>query len=96
MPTRSNYRRLLDTSFSNEMNSKENFGAGPPSIRGALKTPNYGNYEILNEMASEDAGIQNAGIRMQRTDNNCTLGGGCSSCPKKYTGELKRFYTGVL
>ena len=47
-------------------------------------------------MVNEDAGIQNVGIRMPKTENNCSGGGGCSSCPKKYNGEIKRFYTGVL
>ena len=89
MPQRSNYRMLKETSFT-----KENYGAF--SIQGALKTPNYGNYDVLNEMANEDAGIQNAGIRMPKTENNCSGGGGCSSCPKKYNGQIKRFWTGVL
>jgi hypothetical protein len=70
--------------------TKENFG-GVFSIQGALKTPNYGNYNISQKFDSPGVELQN------QLDLNCANdGSNCSTCPKKNMNKFRPLYTGVL
>ena len=90
---RNNYEKLGG-------NTTENF-QGVFSIQAALKTPNYGNYNASNILA-QDVENSNSVNQLQTADmtgsqpQNTCMGGNCSSCPSKYTGNLKRVYEGVL
>ena len=90
---RNNYEKLGG-------NTTENF-QGVFSIQAALKTPNYGNYDASNILAQyvENSNsvnqLQTADMTETQPQSAC-MGGSCSSCPSKYTGNLKRFYEGVL
>ena len=99
MAIRNNYEKLGG-------NTTENF-QGVFSIQAALKTPNYGNYDASNILA-QYVENSNSTDQLQTTDKLQTtdmaesqpqstcMGGNCSSCPSKYSGNLKRFYEGVL
>ena len=78
---------------------QENYGAF--SIAGALKTPNYGNYNASNmfqtapdmTLSPDMANNVNA---INAAEGNCVLSANCSTCPKKYKSDIKRLYEGVL
>ena len=78
---------------------QENYGAF--SIAGALKTPNYGNYNVSNmfETAPDitlSPDMTNNVNAINASEGNCVLSANCSTCPKKYKSDVKRLYEGVL
>ena len=78
---------------------QENYGAF--SIAGALKTPNYGNYNVSNMFQSApditlSPDMANNVNAINASEGNCVLSANCSTCPKKYKSDIKRLYEGVL